>query len=154
MDLSLPLVFTPSALVKTPILGNHINTNMTNETNFNEDRNSVTCSEDSGISSSNGDEILSTTNTKDNQPSHSISRPMSSPYYVNTTDTVESRSKPLILTKTNQQHSLVNQILRPNSASSDLSNISETENLDVPSHLIRTEDKIPDFDQKVSTMKI
>ena len=150
LDLSLPLMLSPSStLAKTTITVNPINVNVGNEANFNEDRNSVTWSEDSGISSSNGDESLPTTNGKDNQSSHGMPRSMMSPLNINAAETVEIREKLLKITKMDKQLKSPKQTLRPNSASSESSNVSEPESINALSPLRLTGEAISDLVQKV-----
>ena len=123
----MPLIQAPSTPVaKTSTLCNHISTKVINDTNLNEDRNSITCSEDSGIlSSSSSDDIQPARNVNYiQQPSSPISQ-LDSPTDPNQLGKEKSKSnflkgytihKPNIMEYSNS---------RPNSTSSDISNLSD-----------------------------
>ena len=136
----MPLVIPQSvSLLKNANSCNSAALNVTNEVNVNEDRNSVTCSEDSGISSTGGDDILSLANIKYNRSGPSPSRLLSGIYSIGTRNITESITR---VRHIDTQKRVVKETARPNSASSDTSNSSETDSSEVVSRLALTEDKI------------
>ena len=152
LDLSLPLVIPqPSTLLKNTTMCNSTNPNITNEATFNEDRNSVTCSEDSGISSSSGDDVSALANIKYNRSGPSPSRLISGLYFLNTKNPIESRSRVLdSRNHLNTKKCDVIQTIRPNSTSSDVSTLSDTEQSDVVTRLGLPEEKISTSNHVVS----
>ena len=151
LDLSLPLVIPqPSILLKTTTMCNTTNSNITNEVTFNEDRDSVTCSEDSGISSSAGDDVSALGNIKYNRSGPSPSRLLSGLYCLNTRNAIESRSRVLDSRNLNTKKCDVNQTIRPNSASSDVSTLSDTEQSVVVTRLGLQEENISTSNHVVS----
>ena len=107
---------------------NQLNNNMTNQTHLNEDRSSVASSEDSGISSSNGDEVIQMLNEKDNCPTNSLNGIINRPHGThNNVEMIEDQTNPSIFTRTGNQNDLAPHTSRPNSATTDLSNSSESE---------------------------
>ena len=129
---------------------NSTSSNIKIETTFNEDRNSVACSEDSGISSSGGDDVSALANVKYNCSGPSPSRLLSGLYGLSTRNATESRSRVLDSNNLNMQKCEVNQTIRPNSANSDVSTLSESEHSEVVTRLGLPEDKISTSNQGVS----
>ena len=137
LDLSMPLIQTPSTPVaKTSTLCNHISTKMINDTNLNEDRNSITCSEDSGIlSSSSSDDIQAARNVNHIQlPSSPISQ-LNSPTDPNELGREKSKQDFLKSYTIHKPNVMEYSNSRPNSTSSDISNLSDCESLDVVTRL-------------------
>ena len=135
--------------MKNPIICNPTNSTITNETHFNEDRNSVTCSEDSGILSSSSDDIPMATHLKYSVSSPSSSTLLGGHYNMNTRTASESKLQITGISTINKELGFVNQTIRPNSASSDISNISETEGSEVVSPMSLPGIKPPSLDRGV-----
>ena len=146
----MPLIQTPSTPVaKTSTLCNHISTKIISDTNLNEDRNSITCSEDSGIlSSSSSDDIQAARNVNYIQlPSSPISQ-LNSPTGPNHLGRENSKPNFLKSYTRHKPNAMEYTNSRPNSTSSDISNLSDCESLnvvtrlDIPGSLSTTSDKM------------
>ena len=133
----MPLIQTPSTPVaRRSTLCNQISTKIINDTNLNEDRNSITCSEDSGIlSSSSSDDIQAARNVNHIQlPSSPISQ-LNSPTDPNELGREKSKQNFLKSYTIHKPNVMEYSNSRPNSTSSDISNLSDCESLDVVTRL-------------------
>ena len=133
----MPLIQTPSTPVaRRSTLCNQISTKIINDTNLNEDRNSITCSEDSGIlSSSSSDDIQAARNVNYiQQPSSPISQ-LNSPTDPNQSGKEKARPNFLKNYTIHKPNEMEYSNSRPNSTSSDISNLSDCESLDVVTRL-------------------
>ena len=133
----MPLIQTTTTPVaNTSTFCNHISTKIINDTNLHEDRNSITCSEDSGIlSSSSSDDIQAARNVAYiQQPSSPISQ-INSPTDPNQLGREKSNSNFLKSYSSHKPNAMEYTNSRPNSTSSDISNLSDCENLDVVTRL-------------------
>ena len=129
---------------------NPLKVNITTEINYNEGRSSVAYSEDSGISSSNGEDASMVPTIKYNvQSPCSPTKLLGNVYSLSPTDTIESKISTPKLSHINVENTFDTSTIRPNSTSSSLSNLSDNNRSEVESRLSLPEDKTLEFDQKV-----
>ena len=129
---------------------NPLKVNITTEINYNEGRSSVAYSEDSGISSSNGEDASTVPTIKYNIPSPcSPSKLLGNIYNLSPIGTIESKTVTPKLNQINMENTFDTHTIRPNSASSSLSNMSDNDRSDIESRLALPDDKILGLDQKV-----
>ena len=120
-----------------------------------EDRNSVASSEDSGISSSNSDEISQIVNAKDNHSLHSPNSIISYPRSThNNVEIIKDRNDLSIISTTGNLKDLSSHIPRPNSATTDISNSSETETSEGFQNLRLRLEQENTFEEKVIQMQL
>ena len=150
--MSLPLISSSSSSLSASdaLLCNPLKLNISTELNYNEGRNSVAYSEDSGISSSNGEDTLLIPAVKYN--SHSPSSPSKLPsslYNLSPNRTIQSKESFPKVNYLNLVTNFENNEARPNSATSSASNISDNEQTEVESRLTPPEEKILEVNQTV-----
>ena len=157
LDLSIPLISASNSSHSTnnALLCNPLKLNISTELNYNEGRNSVAYSEDSGISSSNGEDTLLVPAVKCN--SHSPSSPSKLPssiYNLSPNCTIQSKESFPKVNYLNLVTNFETNEARPNSATSSASNISDNEQTEVESRLTLPEEKILEVNQTVSLNRI
>ena len=130
---------------------NPLKLNISTEMNYNEGRNSVANSEDSGISSSNGEDVSITPTIKYN--SHSPCSPLKQSrtlYNISPSSTIELKSPIPNVNPLNSEINFDTHAIRPNSASSSLSHVSDNERSEVNSRLALPDNKMLELEQRVS----